>query len=739
MMKWKNWVLLLIFSFIYFFKLSGQSFTVSDSIVWKPFEEIKISDKFSKVILNFENCQYDNPGSIIPLYVNRIPISVESNDVQIEIISIETEFLDNSSESKFVYSDDDIPIDFKVSTNLFSERKKPYLNFSIVPVRRQTKSGKIELLKSFTIRFIPSNAKTLTKNRIYAQNSILSSGDWYKFSVKNSGITKISYSDLNVLGINPSEVNPSQISIFGNGGVPLPELNALFRYDDLQECAIEVIGGGDGSFDLQDYILFYAKGPIGWIYEQDCQCFKHVANPFSDFSSYFINVNAGIGLKKRVLTKSSINENPTAVYNSFTDYAVYEKDNINLAKSGKEWFGETFDVNTTYNFPFKFNGINTTQQAKLILRLAAYSSVNSTFTASISSNTFSIGIGAIPFYNYRAISNESVQQFMPNSSNLNLNLTYNKPQVTSVGWLDYIIINVKRYLKQSDGQVAFRVPESVGAGNVSEFELTDLKTSSRIWDVTDYINPVQVDVQPSSGSLTFRDRSDSLKEYVLFDGTSYLSIFPNGKVANQNLHSLPTCDMIIISHFLFMNEAERLANYNRSNRNLNVQVVNIAQIFNEFSSGNPDPTAIRDFIKMYFDKFGETSPKYLLLFGDASYDYKNVLGYSQNLIPTYENYNSTDDYSSWASDDYFGLLDDNEGVQANGILDIGIGRFLVLTVEQASQMVDKTIRYYSQYRIQPELITQHSNFGDWRTYTSILADDEEIIIFIYLMLISWLK
>lgn len=725
MMKWKNWVLLLTFSLIYFLKLSGQSVTVSDSIVWKPFEEIKISDKFSKVILNFENCQYDNPGSIIPLYVKRIPISVECNEVQIEFSSIETEFLNIPSNIKFIFSDDDIPIDFKVSSNIFSERKIPYLNFSIIPIRRQTKTSKIELLKSFTIKFTPSNSKNKTKNRVYAQNSILSSGDWYKFSVKNSGVTKITYSDLNTLGINPSEINPSQISVFGNGGVPLPELNALFRYDDLQECAIEVIGGSDGSFDIQDYILFYAKGPIGWVYNQDCQCFKHITNPFSDYSYYFINVNSGIGQKKRISTKPSISENPTSIYNSFTDYAVYEKDNINLAKSGKEWFGETFDVNTTYTFPFKFNGINTTQQAKLILRLAAYSNVNSNFTASISANTFSIGIGAIPFYNYRAITSESVQQFTPSSSILNLSITYSKPQVTSVGWLDYAIINVNRYLKQSDSQVAFRVPEGVGVGNISEYQLAELKTSSRIWDVSDYINPVQVDVQPNAGSLIFRDRSDSLKEYVLFDGTSYLSILPNGKVSNQNLHSLPTCDMIIISHSLFMNEAERLANYNRTSRNLNVQVVNIAQIYNEFSSGNPDPTAIRDYIKMYYDRFGETSPKYLLLFGDASYDYKNVLGYSQNLIPTYENYNSTDDYSSWASDDYFGLLDNNEGVQANGTLDIGIGRFVVLTVEQATQMVDKTIRYSSQYRIQPELITQHSNFGDWRTYSSILADDED--------------
>lgn len=723
MMKLKNWVALIIFFILSSFSGFSQTFSFSDSLVWKPSEKIKIDEKKYKTILSFENCQFDNPGSFVPYYVNRLPVTIVNGSVESQFISIKTEVLDESICKIIGLNKLNVSSQFIVNSTIYSERGKPYLNFSIFPIRYINE--KFELLKSFTIQFNVSNLKNQTKNRVYANNSVLNSGNWYKFTVRNSGITKITYNDLKTLGIDPSSVNPSNISVFGNGGAVLSELNSVFRYDDLQECAIEVIGGSDGSFDAQDYILFYAKGPVDWFYDQAEQSFFHIQNQFSDFSAYFLCVDAGIGSKKRVTIKPSVSEAPNNEFSTFTDYAVYEKDLVNLAKSGKEWFGESFDVNNSYAFPFRFPGINTSQQGKIIFRLAAYSNVNSSFNINVASSNFNIGVASIPFYNYRAITTQSVQFFTPNASNFNVNLSYNKPQVTSVGWLDYIIINVKRNLKQSEGQVAFREPESVGVGNVSQYNISDANSNSKIWDITDYLNPVRIDVSPISGTLTFKDKSDSLRQYVLFDGSSFQSILPNGKISNQNLHALPNCDMIIISNSTLIAEAERLADFHRSQRNMVINVVNISQVYNEFSSGNPDPTAIRDFVKMFYDRYSSNSPKYLLLFGDASYDYKNVLGYNQNLIPTYENNNSTDDYSSWDSDDYFGLLDNNEGYQANGTLDIGIGRFVVQNSTEAAQMVDKTIRYFTKSKIQPESIIQHSNFGDWRAYVTILADDED--------------
>lgn len=722
-MMLKNWVAFVFFFIICSFSAFSQVYHFSDSLIWTPAEKVKIDDNNVKTVLNFNNGQFENPGSTVPYYVHRIPVSNVDGLVESQFISVNTVILDESVCKMAELNNLKIAKDFIVKTNIFSERGKPFLNLAILPIRYN--NGQYELLKSFTLKFSVFSNKIKEKNRIYAANSILSTGNWYKFSVKASGITKITYNDLKSLGIDPSSVNPANISVFGNGGAVLPELNATFRYDDLQECAIDVIGGSDGSFDNQDYIIFYAKGPIDWVYDEAEQYFTHVQNQFSDFSSYFLCVDAGVGVKKRIALKPSVQDVANNEFNTFTDYAVYEKDLVNLAKSGKEWFGETFDVNNSYVFPFRFPGISNSQQAKIIVRLAAYSNVNSSFNINVASSNFNIGVGAIPFYNYRAITTQTVQFFTPSSSNFNVTLLYNKPQVTSIGWLDYIIINVKRNLKQSEGQVAFREPESVGVGNISQYTITDVNANSKIWDITDYVNPMRIDVNPVSGTLTFKDRSDSLRQYVLFDGSSFQSILPNGKIANQNLHALPNCNMIIVTPSILQSEAERLAEFHRSQRNMIVNVVNISHIYNEFSSGNPDPTAIRDFVKMFYDRYAENSPKYLLLFGDASYDYKNVLGYNQNLIPTYENNNSTDDYSSWDSDDYFGLLDNNEGFQANGTLDIGIGRFVVQNPSDASQMVDKTIRYYTKSRIQPESITQYSNYGDWKSYVSILADDED--------------
>jgi hypothetical protein len=90
-----------------------------------------------------------------------------------------------------------------------------------------------------------------------------------------------------------------------------------------------------------------------------------------------------------------------------------------------------------------------------------------------------------------------------------------------------------------------------------------------------------------------------------------------------------------------------------------VEVVTPGQIYNEFSSGRQDVTALRDFIRFLYRQ-GDAL-RYVLLLGDASYDYKDRLAGNTNLVPTYESYQSLHPIFSFSSDDYFGFMDDGKG------------------------------------------------------------------------------
>lgn len=723
-MKLKYWVVFVIFFLFAHFNLLGQFLSYSDTISWSTPEKVFMSDIIVKNIINFPNGQFASPNSAVPHWVKRIALQSKANTLEARLIVYETTTLSAENARLLELDLQEIDSKFDLKSYIFKERTNPYLHFLLFPIRKNS-SGNYELIKSFTIEYSLRDEKRTENQKSYAQNSVLRSGNWYRFAVRSTGIAQITFMDLKNMGIDPESISPSSISVYGNGGNVLPESNATFRYDDLQEVAIQIVGGEDGTFDENDYILFYSKGPIGWEYDSSLQMFKHIGNPYSDFAYYFISTDSFVGIQKRVSSKASLSQTASNSYNSFTDYSVYEKDAVNLVKSGKKWLGEIFDMNTSYNFPFRFNGFVPSSSAKLFVNLAAASSTTSTFNITVGGQSFNLGVTPISYNNKKAELAEAVYEFVPSVSTFNVGISYNKPNVISVGWLDYININVKRYLKQSDAQLSFRVPESVGVGNISEFVFTDLHENSVVWDVTDFINPIRVTTVPSANGFSFRDQSDSLREYVLFDGSSFLPIVKGSKIENQNLHALSNCDMLLVTYPNFINQANTLANFHREQRGLEVHVVDVSQIYNEFASGSPDPTAIRDFVKMFYTRHGASAPKFLLLFGDASYDYKNVLGYNQNFIPTYQNDNSVDEYSSWTTDDYFGLLDDNEGQQAIGSLDIGIGRFVVQSQDQASQMVNKTIRYLNPHRIAPNQATQISNFGDWRSYVSIIGDDED--------------
>jgi len=569
--------------------------------------------------------------------------------------------------------------------------------------------------------FLPAKAQ-----RTYASNSVLASGNWYKLSISSVGIYKVDLAFLAGMGINTSNLSSSSIRLFGNGGNMLPESNASIRTDDLQEVPIFMSDGGDGIFNGTDFFLFYAPGPDEWLKDSVNQRFYHRKNIYSDKSYYFLTVGSN---GKRIITAPLVTS-PAITVSSFSERYFHELDTVNFLGSGKEWYGEELSglPGRSLTKTFQFNIPGMVQNSVLNLRtecIARSAGVFSRFDININSQP--AGQLTIPqvgggLYDLFAQSSLSVFSANAQSEAVNINYTYLPGSFNSQGWINWFEVFARRNISLNGNEpLFFRDWNSVGSNN-GEFIVRNTTAATQVWDITDFNNPVRMQGVFSNSEFRFVNTCERLREYVAFNTTTGLFKTPvsAGKIGNQDLHSVTAADFLIVTHPAFLNQAQRLAQLHQQHDNLRSLVVTTEQVYNEFSSGSPDPVAIRDFVKMFYDRAAAnpvSRPKYLLLFGDASYDYKDRLANNTNLVPAWQNNFSLDPLSTYTSDDFYGFLDDNDDINSglvNNLLDIGIGRVPAKNAEETKNFVDKVAPYLSP-----------QSLGSWRNNLTFIADDED--------------
>ena len=557
--------------------------------------------------------------------------------------------------------------------------------------------------------------------RTYKPASVLSTGNWFRLGVSKEGVYRMDLPFLASLGIS-GNIPSSQVRLFGNGGGMLPESNSEVPVDDLKENAIFISDGGDGVLDGSDFILFYARGPHHWIKDSLNKRFIHRKNIYSEEAFYYISIG-GNGLRVPVQTATTP---ASSSVTSFDERYFHELDTINFLGSGKEWYGEEFSsapgrtLSRSFNLPL--NDL-LMQQATLVTSVVARSiNVGSRFHFAVNNQPVQqVDINPITaaLYDLFAQQERKADQFMLNQNSAILNITYQQGSFNSQGWLNWFEFFARRNLQFNAGsQLLFRDWSSVGTGSV-QFIISNAGADAQVWDVTDPFMPVVMNTVLSANQLRFTNDAQRLREYACFSG-QHLQPRALGKVGNQNLHNSTEKDYLIISYPEFISQALRLAEFHQQRTSLNTLIVTPEQIFNEFSSGIPDPTAIRDFIKMYYDKYNATwnvSGKYVLFMGRASFDYKNRITNNTNFVPAYESVNSLDPLATYTSDDFFGFLDDNEDINSGVVineLDIGIGRIPARNIDEAKNFVDKVLDYHSA-----------AAFGPWRNNLNFIADDED--------------
>ncbi len=557
--------------------------------------------------------------------------------------------------------------------------------------------------------------------------SVLNEGTWYKLGCVSSGIYQLTYSDLQDMGINPAGIDPATIRIFGNGGGMLPQANSESRYDDLIENSIQVVGEEDGSFDPGDYVVFYGEGPHVWDYIPSLDIFEHELHLYSDTNYYFLNVGLALGARMQEKTATPGNASPSTLARGVR-FHENELDNP-LGGSGRYWLGELFDAIKERSFSFYIPDAAENGEVRVRIRVAARASNSTSFAVDINGETLGtlnvIGTNlngeTVDYYRFNTRTFTVPGERASNDS-IRITLRYNDGgESRAEGWLDLIEIDY-------DLQ-----PKITEAGTKDFFLLPQTSTSldiptqaeTEIWDIT---NPLLPEVQrlTTSGNSTEIINTESLTRHYAVNSGDYLRPVSVREIGNQNLHGLDVADYLIITHPLFRSEAERLAQFHRDYYQRKVHVVSPGAIYNEFSSGKQDVTAVRDFVRMFYLRSEGEQPGFVLLMGDGSYDPKNIRGFEEplNFIPTYQSRDSWTPPTSFTSDDFFVLLDENEGFwgedsridgddsRQTQFLDAAVGRLPVGNVAEAKNIVDKIIEY----------VTDPAGQGDWRSRVVLVAD-----------------
>ena len=692
-----------------------QSYKRSLKINWLPSKKVLLNKSKSITIPTIANQTINQ--KMLPVFVKRFPNKG---------LAIRNFKLDN-----IVYSRVNGTISANVRKNI---KAKPYYNFSVVNARGKKqfqlyleplviKGNTIYKIESFTLNYITSPAISNKNTIISNRNSVLSQGNWYKFSVDTTGVFKIDVKFLKSLGINTSNLNVNNIRIFGNGGAMLPQKNNDFRYNSLQENTILVKdNNNDGIFNNNDFILFYAKGPDSWIIKPANGSVKHIKNIYTDLAYYFITVDNGMG--KRITTASKITAPATLNLNTFNDYFFHEIDKTNLFAIGQQWFGESFSIENERQFNFKFANIDTSKPLLIKTRAVASSTTASQLDVTLNNKPlYTLNFLEITPDNLNlANANQKNATAKITDENINLKLTYNNNgNPAARAYLDFVEVSGYKHLIADKKQFGFRSFEAANAtsSTVINYLISNANNIFQVWDVTDFLNPKIIENTSNSNDFTFKAIGGKLKEYQVLNETDFYSpkTLKTSKIANQNLHALKDIDYLVVTNNNLMNQATRLADYHKKTDNFTTAVVDIQQIYNEFGSGAPDVTAIRDFIRHLYTTASSPDKKikFVTLFGDTSYDYKDRISNNNNIVPAFESLESFNLATSYVTDDYFGMMDDNEGALGpSDKQDVATGRYPVTTVQEAKAAVDKTLSY-----------TNKKAFGDWRNQVTVVADDPD--------------
>lgn len=640
--------------------------------------------------------------SVLPVYSEVVPLESDYADNTYTVSVLYPEFAPlNKRETEVAekYSEK-ISDQIVVESHVGVTRRVGMIDISFVPIVKR--DGKYMKLLSAQIVITPHACRQVAKapagSSRYVQHSKLQSGRWVKISVAEDGIYRLTRSQLRSMGFS----NPEKVHLYGHGGHLLPEMISRNTHeDDLVEVPLY-------RSEKQDAWLFWGNGTLHW--EGD----DRIRNCYSVEGFYFLTEEEN---PSSIQTVASSTATPDTVYNSFRDHVLYEKEEYSWYSGGRQLYDYTnYALGNSHTY--KLNTINSVGNEQLFVNFTGSSLTSFYLNVYVNGKKMNqdIQLDATDVY---ILATEGSRMY--DVGNFENGPEWNVKLVSPSGVnarLDRLELHYERLLKPESGYVAFSQPEGSGVG---QFNIQG--TGLHVMKIGSLNNPATMIDGSQDGSVYSFRTSEPNSQFVAFDD-AYAFPSPKviGSVENQDLHAVDSLDMVIIipASGKLKEQARRLAEAHEKNDGLRVGIFRADQIYNEFSSGTPDATAYRLFMKMLYDRAKNLNdaPRYLLLFGDCAWDNRMISTAWRKSNPDdyllcYESINSFNDVTCYVMEDYFGLLDDGEGKSPlYEKVDIGVGRFPVTTSTQAKVMVDKSIAFMSnQYA------------GNWKNQVYILGDD----------------
>jgi hypothetical protein len=559
-----------------------------------------------------------------------------------------------------------------------------------------------------------------------AQNVAFNTGKWAKIAVSKQGVYQITGVQLKTLGF-PLPIASTQLQLFNYNLDQLSEKVTATVSTALTENAIQVFDGGDNQIDEKDYVLFYAQGAVGW--KQDASKFipTHFKNTSNDSVFYFLTIGSN---GKRMSTMDKLNATAQVV-DQYDERWLIEVDSISILNSGKlllgPAMGQGLGKQAKLSYPININGLVIASPMNVVGRYAATTYQNpANFNFSINDNAIKTkAVAPISGLLYDESANIAIDSFtytLNSTTNLtspaSVNISFQADNAAASGWIDYIELSAKRKLGfWGTNSFGFRNIGTIVKGNLLQYQIQNGDASTEVWDVTIPISPRKISTDISAnGLISFLHQADTLHEFFAVKQKGYEVPTLLGPMPNQNLAAMNVPDYLIVSAPNYLNAAKKLQNYHATANGLKTELVNVNEIFNEFSGGQPSPIAIRNFVKYLLNKATTNkvkAPRYLLLFGIANYNSRKYNSASQ--IPVFESAASTGVLTSYPSDDFYSILEDNDDI--NNFtkikkLAIATGRLPVRNTAEADTVVEKLFNYQ-----------KNLNGGAWKNKITWVADD----------------
>ena len=572
------------------------------------------------------------------------------------------------------------------------------------------------------------NSPIFSQDPEFKSTSILAGGTIHRIGVTKSGVYKLDYNFIkDKLKLEPSSISPDRIIIAGNGAGRIPQWSGAPRVDDLEQIATMGFGLDDGRFDAGDYLLWFAEGPEAWRFDSVSQVYTMDKNIYDNVNHYYVIINGPV---RKPMELSNNGTAADYVSDASLFYQRLEEEKVNLLGryrppgSGQDWYGDELAVLDELNYTsrFDFTDFIPTDTFHFVAKFAVRNASATRFYINFDHHEFSRNVGGVYLSNFEAsYANDGSLPgtFVPGNTFSEILMRYPSANgADSKAWVDFLQINGwKHNIYHNGTQLWIADPTSRYKG-VPDYRIENLPANAIIFDITDVFNPTVQSFVCSDQCHFISTNAPGSKPsaFICFNpATDLLTPTYESVIENQDLHSLQRADLVIVYHPDFKEAALTLAQHRRDHDHLIVEAIASNALFNEFGGGSQDPSALRDFARMLHER--DASFKYLLLMGDATYDFLNhspEVPY-QNFIPAFETEESLHPIFSFPTDDFYALLDRDEGDNLIGVLDLAVGRLPVSTAEEAMNIVNK-ILYYD---------TNPVTLGDWRNRIILTADDED--------------